>query len=254
MCHSTETALLKITNDLLSAMGKYHCVLLVMLDLSAAFDTVRHSILLTRMKEMYGMAEDAYSWLHSYLVDGSQSVIIDGVISASKPLNTGLPQGSQIGPFAFPAYTSLLFHIARKHGVEMHMYADDTQLYLKFKPQEYNSAILKMEECLAEIRTWMNGNLLTLNDSKTEFMVIDTTNPMNKLPDQKHIVIGNEQIPASSTTRNIGAVLDSHLDMVAQVNSVCRASYFQLHNISRVRKYLKKKQHQLLSKHLLHQN
>ena len=237
-CHSTETALLKITNDLLSSMDKHHCVLLVMLDLSAAFDTVSHSILLTRMKEMYGMTGDAYAWLHSYLVDRSQSVIIDGVMSASKPLNTGLPQGSRIGPFAFPAYSSPLFRIARKHGVEMHMYADDTQLYLKFKPQEYNWAILKMEECLAEIRAWMSENLLKLNDSKTEFMVIGKTNPLSKLPDERYIVIGNEKIPASSTARNIGAVLDSHLDMVAQVNSVCRASYFQLHNISRVRKYL----------------
>ena len=219
-------------------MDKHHCVLLVMLDLSAAFDTVSHSILLTRMKEMYGMTGGAYSWLHSYLVDRSQSVIIDGVMSASKPLNTGLPQGSRIGPFAFPAYSSPLFRIARKHGVEMHMYADDTQLYLKFKPQEYNWAILKMEECLAEIRAWMSENLLKLNDSKTEFMVIGKTNPQSKLPDERYIVIGNEQIPASSTARNIGAVLDSHLDMVAQVNSVCRASYFQLHNISRVRKYL----------------
>ena len=176
--------LLKITNDLLSARDKYHCVLLVMLDLSAAFDTVSHSILLTRMKEMYGMTGDAYSWLHSYLVDRTQSVFIDGVMSASKPLNTGLPQVSRIRPFAFPAYSSPLFCIAGKRGVEMHMYADDTQLDLKFKPQEYNRAILKIEECLVEIRAWMSENLLKLNDSKTEFMVIGKTNPLSKLLDQ----------------------------------------------------------------------
>ena len=69
-----------------------------------------------------------------------------------QPLTTGLPQGSQIGPFAFPAYSSPLFRIARKHGVEMHMYADETHLYLKFKPHKYNWAILKMEERLSEIR------------------------------------------------------------------------------------------------------
>ena len=132
------------------------------------------------------MAEDAYSWLHSYLVDRSQSLIIDGVMSAFKPLN-GLPQGSQIGPFAFPAYSSPLFRTAQKHGVEMHMYADDTQLYLKFKPQEYNWAILKMEECLAEIRAQMSENLLQLNDSKTECMIIGKTNPLS---DQRYIVIG----------------------------------------------------------------
>ena len=93
-CHSTETALLKITNDLLCAMDGHNCILLVMLDLSAAFDTVSHSVLLTRMKEVYGVTEDALSWLQSYLADRSQSVIIDGVMSAPKPLTTGLPQGS----------------------------------------------------------------------------------------------------------------------------------------------------------------
>ena len=86
-CHSTETALLKITNDLLCAMDGHNCILLVMLDLSAAFDTVSHSVLLTRMKEVYGVTEDALSWLQSYLADRSQSVIIDGVMSAPKTLN-----------------------------------------------------------------------------------------------------------------------------------------------------------------------
>ena len=98
----------------------------------------------------------------------------------------GLIQGSWIGCFAFPAYSSLLFLIAQKHGVEMHMYADDTQLYLKFKPQEYNCVILNMAECLAEIRTWMSENLLKFNDTKTEFMVIGKANLQSKLPDQRY--------------------------------------------------------------------
>ena len=159
-------------------------------------------------------------------------------MSAPKPLTTGLPQGSRIGPFAFPAYSSPLFRIARKHGVEMHMYADDTQLYLKFKPHNYNWAILKMEECLSEIRLWMSENLLKLNDKKTEFMVIGKSNPLSKLPSDKSIMIGQERIFPTSTARNIGVVLDAHLDMTAQVSSVCKASYIQLHNISRIRKYL----------------
>ena len=237
-CHSTETALLMITNDLPCAMDDHNCILLVMLDLSAAFDTVSHSVLLTRMKEVYGVTEDALSWLQSYLADRSQSVIIDGVMSVPKPLTTGLTQGSRIGPFAFPAYSSPLFRIARKHGVEMHMYADDTQLYLKFKPHKYNWAILKMEECLSEIRLWMSENLLKLNDKKTEFMVIGKSNPLSKLPSDKSITIGQELIFPTSTARNIGAVLYIHLDIPAQVRSVCKASYIQLPYISRIRKYL----------------
>ena len=72
------------------------------------------------------------------LLPGESQSVSEGVMLVSKPLNTGLPQVSWIGPFAFPAYSSPLFHIARKHGMEMYMNADDTRLYLKFKPQEYN--------------------------------------------------------------------------------------------------------------------
>ncbi len=171
-CHSTETALLRITNDLLCAMEDNHCVLLVMLDLSAAFDTVSHSILLKRMEEMYGVKDEALSWLVSYFKDRSQSVTIKDATSDSKTLKTGLPQGSLLGPFAFPSYSAPLFNIGRQHGVDMHMYADDTQLLLKFKPENYEEAIAKMESCLSSIREWMSQNMLKLNDSKTEFMVI----------------------------------------------------------------------------------
>ena len=83
-----------------------------MLDVSAAFDTISDSVFFTRMKEVHGVTENALSWLQSYLADRSQSVIIDGVMSALKPLTTGIPQGSRTGPFAFPAYSSPLFRIA----------------------------------------------------------------------------------------------------------------------------------------------
>ena len=97
---------------------------------------------------------------------------IDDAESVHKPLKTGLPQGSLLGPFAFPSYTAPLFNIARTHNIEMHMYADDTQLYLPFKPQDNDTALTRMENCLVDIRRWMNENMLKLNDSKTEFMVI----------------------------------------------------------------------------------
>ena len=177
-CHSTETALLKITSDLRCAMEEDHCVLLVMLDLSAAFDTVSHETLLQRMEKMYGVQEEALAWLSSYFTDRSQSVIIQDGMSAPKPLKTGLPQGSILGPFTFPSYSSPLFKIARQHGVEMHMYADDTQLYIPFKPEEYNTATSKMQDCLASIRSWMSQNQLKLNDDKTEFMIIGKPNSL----------------------------------------------------------------------------
>ena len=140
--------------------------------LSAAFDTVNHETLLKRMKEMYGVQGQASAWLSSYFFNRCQSVVIQSVMSAPKPPKTGLPQGSILGPFAFLSYSSPLFNIARLHGIHMHMYADDTQLYLPFKPKDYGTATIKMHDCLASIRSWMNHNPLKLNDDKTEFMII----------------------------------------------------------------------------------
>jgi hypothetical protein len=239
--HGTETALLKITNDILCAMDDDKCTLLVMLDLSAAFDTVSHKILLKRMEDAYGVKNDALQWLQSYFSGRSQAVKIEDAMSEEKPLSTGLPQGSLLGPFAFPSYSAPLFNIAKAHGVEMHMYADDTQLYLHFKPDEYDEARAKMQNCLAEIRDWMNENLLKLNDSKTEYMVIGKKVSLGKLPDQKSIIIGDENIIAAHKAKNIGVILDSNLSMSSQISNICRASYLQLYNISKIRTYLDKK-------------
>ena len=174
------------------------------------------------------------------IIDRTQSVSIDGAMSASKPLKTGLPQGSLLGPFAFPSYSAPLFDIARQHDVQMHMYADDTQLYLSFKPEEYDQAIKKMEICLSSIRAWMSQNRLKLNDSKTEFMVIGKKGSLKQLPPERttSIRMGEDKIAASETAKNIGVVLDSNLKMTSQISSVCKSSYMQLHNIGKIRPYL----------------
>ena len=239
--HGTETALLKITNDILCAMDDDKCTLVVMLDLSAAFDTVSHAVLLKRMKDMYGVKSNALQWLQSYFSGRSQAVKIEDATSVEKPLHTGLPQGSLLGPFAFPSYSAPLFNIARMNEVEMHMYADDTQLYLHFKPHEYDTAIARMQHCLVDIRKWMNSNMLKLNDSKTEFMVIGKKVSLGKLPDEKSIIIGDERIVAADKAKNIGVMLDSNLSMSSQISTVCRDSYLQIYNISKIRTYLDKK-------------
>ena len=95
-----------------------------------------------------------------------KKVCINGVSSASKELVTGFPQGSVLGPFMYPVYTSL-FDIVEKYGFSIHMYADDTQVYLSFKVSEENVALEKLEGCISDFRNWMFGNHLKLNDTKT---------------------------------------------------------------------------------------
>lgn len=152
-------------------------------------------------------------------------------------LKTGLPQGSVLGPFQYPAYTAPLFSIARRYAIEMHMYADDTQLYVSFEADQCDDAVRNMQLCLEEIQYWMRVNQLKLNTSKTEVLLLGSPHNLRKIR-LSNVVIGGDEIDLTTSARNIGAVLDSNLDMSDHVNSVTRACYFHLRRISQIRPYL----------------
>ena len=130
--HSTETALLKVYNDMLEAVDNKSCVMLVLLDLSAAFDTVDHTLLLHRLESTFGVTGMALEWFKSYFCSRYQSVHVSGTTSKPHLLTFGMPQGSVFGPTGFPSYSSPIGTICRNHGVNYHLYADDTQIYLSF--------------------------------------------------------------------------------------------------------------------------
>jgi len=236
--HSTETALVKIMDSLLCAMDNKKCNLLVLLDQSAAFDTVNQDLMLQRLESSYGITSDALQWLSSYLKGRTQAVSIGSCSSEPKDLATGFPQGSVLGPFMYPIYTSPLFDIASKYDIMIHMYADDTQLYVSFSADEDNSAVSKLQDCILEIRQWMMNNHLKLNDTKTEFLVIGTPQLKKRLSSVSSLHIGDSNVEAVDSARNIGAIIDNTLSMAQHVSSVCRTCYMHLHNISKIRSHL----------------
>ena len=235
--HGTETAIVKVSNDILRALDNRQCVGLVLLDLSAAFDTIDHEVFLRRLKEDYGITGGVNDWMHSYLKDRSQSVVINGTLSDKIDLEYGFPQGSKIGPFGFKLYTKFLAAIAKKHKVHLHLYADDTQLYLPFDPQNSKFAMKQIEACIAEIKSWMGSNFLKLNDEKTEFILFGSEHDLKALPELT-ISVGDEEVKPSRTVRNIGSMLDSTLTMIPHINSITKSCYLQIRNLSRIRKYL----------------
>ena len=236
--HSTETALLKIHNDLLLAMDDKKCTLLVLLDMSAAFDTVEHTILLNMFKQDFSITGTANTWLASYFTNRTQCVNINSVLSDPCQIVCGMPQGSILGPKGYPMYVSPIFKIAEKHGISIHMYADDTQLYASFIPSEWHSVKCKMENCIRELRAWLNWNCLKLNDGKTEMMIIGRDSIITKIEGKLEVFIEDTVVTPSQKVRNIGAIFDSEMRMLDQVNSVSKASYACLHSIGRIRKYL----------------
>ena len=127
-----ESALLKVKTDLLDAMDNQKVTCLVLLDLSAAFDTVSHELLLNQLKLRFGITGSALSWIESYLTQRSQKVIIDDFESDHITLTQGVPQGSVLGPILYTLFMSPLGNLCRSHGVCYHGYADDTQKYHTF--------------------------------------------------------------------------------------------------------------------------
>ena len=237
--HSTETALLCVQNDILNSLDQGRCVLLILLDLSAAFDTVDHKILINILRKRLSIDGKALSWLRSYLTNRTQTVCINGVKSTKRQLKCGVPQGSVLGPILFTVYTLPLGDIIRKHDLKFHLYADDTQLYLSFQPSRSTSAKIKMERCIHDIRKWMACNFLKLNDDKTEMLVIGSK--FGQKPDLHSLQCGNVGVNACSMARNIGVVFDSTMTMEKHVKNITQSAFMHLNNIWKIRRYLTQK-------------
>ncbi len=133
--HSTETALLSVTEALRIAKADSKSSVLILLDLSAAFDTVNHQILLSTLSSQ-DITGIPLCWFESYLTGRSFRVAWGGKVSKAHKLVTGVPQGSVLGPLLFSTYTTSLAPIIQAHGFSYHFYADDTQLYLSFRPDD----------------------------------------------------------------------------------------------------------------------
>ena len=152
-------------------------MILLILDLSAAFDTVDLCILLSRLSRRFGIGGRALEWFRLYLGDRTQFVNINGSTSERRVLKFSVPQGLFLGPLLFSLYTSPLSDIASKHELSFHFYADDRQLYVTFETSSLNDMELskcRLEGCVLEIDTWMLLNKLKLNKNKTELLVISS--------------------------------------------------------------------------------
>ena len=239
--HSTETALLRVRNDILLNMNKQHVTLVVCLDLSAAFDTIDHMILLQCRENKFGFGGTTLMWFRSYLSGRFQQVVIDGVKSDKFDINLCVPQGSCLGSLLFSIYTSQIFDIVSEHLPTVHYYADDTQMYLAFRSDDRASqalAVVAMDACIRDGRRWMIKDKLKINDDKTEFILIGTRAQLEKVKIDS-LVIGDSVVSSSSEPiRNLGTWFDSNFTMSTHITKICKASFFYLHNISCIRKFL----------------
>uniref|UniRef100_A0A670ISM5 Reverse transcriptase domain-containing protein n=1 Tax=Podarcis muralis TaxID=64176 RepID=A0A670ISM5_PODMU len=168
--HGTETALVALVDDLRQARDKGESCFLVLLDLSAAFDTIDHNILLDRLEGL-GAGGTVIQWFRSFLLGRVQKVVVGDECSDPWALTCGVPQGSVLSPMLFNIYMKPLGEIIRGFGLGVHQYADDTQLYLSFKSEPVK-AVKVLCECLEAVGGWMVANGLKLNPDKTEVLFL----------------------------------------------------------------------------------
>ena len=241
-CHSTETALVRVQNDILRTLDQGGAAILVLLDLSAAFDTIDHSILLSRMESVLGVKGSALQWFKSYLLGRKQRIKINDDFSENQEILWSVPQGSVLGALLFLIYIIPLAQLIRSYGLNNHGYADDTQLCLSFKKTSDNAIvkreILNLEKCLCDISVWMSQNKLKLNNDKTEIILFGSKKHLAELNIKSLSVAGTDVSVASEPVRNLGAMFDSQLTMAPHVKSVVKKSSFHLRNIGKARRVL----------------
>ena len=217
--HSTETAVVKVQNDILSALDAGSSAISLILDLSAAFDTIDHDILLSQLCNVYGITGNALDWFRSYLTGRIQRVVIEDSVSVDQELDFGVPQGSVLGPIIYCMFTKPVSDIIQRHRLSHHFYADDTQLYMTMghSNNDWRDGIVRIELCVSEIRERMNQNMLKLTDDKTELIVFASKYKQD-LYNYLSITIGGTVVDCSSQVKDLGVIFDRVLSLRRHVS------------------------------------
>ena len=203
--HSTELALLYATELISSFIDRGEVAVGIYIDLSKAFDSLNHAILLQKLSA-FGIRGVAYQWFASYLQDRRQYVHFRGSNSTITNITTGIPQGSILGPLLFLLYLNDL--VQSSSLFKYVLYADDTTLFLS--DDDVNSLIIKTNNELVNISNWFKANKLLINTSKTKCMIFN----FNKTRSIDNVIlkIDNEQIPQVDYTNFLGLIIDNKLN------------------------------------------
>ena len=215
--HSTETAVQTLVGEVLSNFEKKKKTGALYLDLSKAFDTINHDMLLRRL-ECMGVRGEAHNWLKSYLSDRSLIVKIKGktgdVLSKQCNVNSGCPQGSVLGPTLYCCFTNFMYKYLEKCNCIC--YADDTTIY--FSASNVNEITKALEHDILILIKWFSNNLLSLNPAKTQFQIFS----MSRVNRTYEINVGNIMIKNSKTVKVLGLLLDETLSWDDHCEDLCK--------------------------------
>ena len=219
-------------------MDKGEVTSLTLLDLSAAFHTIDHATLTDRFSDWYGISGQAQIWFSSHSQNRHQCVKNKDILSDKVTLSYGVPQGSVVGPVLFTLYATPLSAIISSFDINHHLYADDTQIYISLSVSNAKESLEKLQHCLMGVSAWMTGSKLKLNPSKTEFLPIGAKLKREKfLHNFPCLILGQDTNP-SAKAKHLGVVFDSSLNFRKHISQTCRACFYHIRDLHRIRKSL----------------
>ncbi|XP_078241329.1 uncharacterized protein LOC140704108 [Pogona vitticeps] len=228
-----ETALVALYNYLCWKRDRGSVTLLILLDLSAAFNNINHGVLLDRLAELR-VGGNTLRWFHSFMADCVQEVVLGDSCSGPWCLCHGVPQGLILSPMLFNTYMKPLGEVIRRFVLRSQQYADDTQLCILFSTNP-GEPVSVLNLCLDLIMDWMRVNKLKLNPDKRKVLLVGTS--LDRL--QGHFpALNGVEIPLRDRVCSLGVLLDPGLSLEAQVDSVARGTFLQLWKLYQLRPYL----------------
>ena len=239
--HSCETVMFNVTNNVQKSINEGKMVMLVLLDLSSAFDTIDQDILIFKLLHHFGISGKVLEWLKSYLKGRSFCVRIKNVNGKKCLLIYGVPQGTVLGPLLFVLYIHDITSVGEKYGVSIDLYADDSQWYFSFSPlNERSEAIGNMQNCIMDLKGWMEENWLKVNFDKTNVLFLGNPSYCSVFSGILNCVIQKKEFhyEMNSYVKSLGVYLDSSLSMKRMVNESVKSGYLQLKKLGGIKRHL----------------
>ena len=232
--HSVETAVTKVYLDILCAADDGKLSLFILLDRSAAFDLVDHSILLKRLESTYGFDGLTLEWFKKYLSARSFNVRCNWTQSDFVDSSRGVPQGSVFGPLLFSLYTGNLERIVMKYKLGFHQYADDTLIYGHCINEGTGELQRRVSKCVDEIASCMGANCLKLNSEKTKVIWFSSRRNLKNIPSYSVRVLESNTF-SSKSVRNFGISMDRDLTMLTQISKTTQTCFTSLRQIRSIK-------------------
>ena len=234
----TKKAILKVVDTLLTACDNQIPSILMLLDLSAAFDTVDQAKLMEILKSEIGIEGTALKWFKSFLMGRTQKVKINNTYSSESPLRYGVPQGSVLGPDLFNIYTRSFYKYIEPAKFETLGFADDNQLVKSYLPILQNAALGdQIRNCFNMIQKWMSIYFLCLNPTKTKILIISPPSVRDDII-INGTFINDKCIRFVSNARNLGVILDNNLTFEKHINSVVKSCFNVIRKLSKIKGFL----------------